>query len=77
MKYWVIVKSSGERIEGKAIAQIARDLHTTYATVYKSLLYSLNPELPKGRKLSQKNFDDKYEVIVADPFLGQLVEIKA
>ena len=77
MKYWVIVKKSGERMEGKSIAQIARDLNTTYATVYKSLLYSLNPELPKGKKLSQKTFDEQYEIIVADQFLGQLVEIKA
>ena len=77
MRYWITFKNTGERIEGKSIASIARDLNVSYAVVYKSLLCSLNPELPKGRKLSQRVFNEKYEITVADPLLGQLVEIKA
>ena len=77
MKYWITFKNTGESIEGKSIASIARDLNVSYAVVYKSLQYSLHKDLPKGRKLSQKVFDEKYEITVAHPFLGQMVEIKA
>lgn len=75
MKYWVNIKNTSERVEGKSIAQIARDLNVSYAVVYKSLQYSLNPELPKGIKLSQRTFDEQYHIEVADAFMGQMVEI--
>jgi hypothetical protein len=66
MKYSVNDKESGENRVFKSISEIARTLNVSYAVAYKNLKYSLNHDLPKGIKLSQKTFDAKYEIRVAD-----------
>lgn len=66
MRYCVHCKESGEKTLYKSISQIAKTLDVSYAVAYKNLKYSLNHDLPKGIKLSQKTFDAKYEIRVAD-----------
>jgi hypothetical protein len=66
MKFCVHVKETGEKKLLKSISQIARDLDVSYAIAYKNLNYSLDKDLPRGKKLMQKLFDSKYEIKVAD-----------
>ncbi len=66
MKYCVHVKETGEKILFKSISQITRTLNVSYAVAYKSLKYSLDKDLPKGRKINQVYFDNKYEITISD-----------
>ncbi len=66
MRFCINYKETGEKKVFKSIAEISRTLDVSYAVVYKGLKYSLDKDLPRGRKLSQKTFDTKYEITIAD-----------
>lgn len=66
MNFCITSKVNGDKQIFKSIAQISRQFNVSYAIAYKSLKYSLDKDLPKGRKLSQKTFDEQYEISIAD-----------
>lgn len=64
MKYILKDKKNDASIEYSSLSQIARDLDTTYSTVWKSYMYDIKPETKRGIKQSQKQFDEKFSVQV-------------
>lgn len=65
MKYILHDKINDTKTEYSSLAKIARDVDAPYSTVRKSYFYDINPDLKKGIKASQKQFDLKFEVTVA------------
>lgn len=68
MKYFLKCLATNEITEFNSLTSISKALNTTYASVYKSYLYDIKPETKKGKKQSQKQFDERYQVSI-NPFL--------
>jgi hypothetical protein len=66
MNFCVTYKINGDKQIFKSIADIARQLNVSYAVCYKNFKYSQDKDLPKGIKIAQRTFDDKYEINIAD-----------
>jgi hypothetical protein len=66
MNFCVTNKINNEIKIFKSLAEISRQLNVSYAVVYKNFKYSQDESLAKGRKLSQRTFDEKYEITVVD-----------
>ena len=62
MKYLLKDKLNDISTHYNSLTQIARELDTTYSTVYKSYLYDIHPETKKGIKQVQLKFDTRYSV---------------
>ena len=63
MKYLLRDKLNDISTHYNSLTQIARELDTTYSTVYKSYLYDIHPETTKkGVKQVQLKFDTRYSV---------------
>jgi hypothetical protein len=63
MKYLLRDKLNDINTHYNSLTQIARELDTTYSTVYKSYLYDIHPETTKkGVKQVQLKFDTRYSV---------------
>ena len=64
MKYLLTNKKLNTTTEYSSIVRIADDLGVSYSACYKNLQYSLKPDTKRGRKISQKLFDEAYDVTI-------------
>jgi hypothetical protein len=66
MKYLVEIKDNGivvESKEFKSVKEITEALQCTAAAVNKNFKCRYNPDEKKSKKISQKIFDSKYNII--------------
>ena len=62
MKYLLTNKKLNTTTE--SIVKLADDLGVSYSCAYKNLQYSLKSDTKRGRKISQKLFDEAYDVTI-------------